>query len=532
MPLGYNHGVVDEDEARTHADEASRSDRRDDGVRLQPGTEIAGYLIDEEIGKGGMGHVYSATHRMIGKRAAIKVLRPEVSRSPIVIERFIQEARAVNQIQHPNIIDIFAFGALDDGRAYQIMDLLVGESLRRRLKRGPLIPSEAASVIEETALALIAAHDKGFIHRDLKPDNIFLQEREGRWPEVKLLDFGLAKMMPEAQMAPLIKTKTGVMLGTPEYMSPEQARGEGVDYRTDIYALGVMMFEILSGRRPFISMGDPISTLMLHAEEPPPSLKDYVSSELPVEMVQLVDSMLAKDPAARPSLAAVRTVIKRLRSTQLPRRTLALELSGQHVPPLAGIPDDELAVDPVGSPSGSVGSAVGSSIGSSIGITASRVGAEALLPSVPVDNADESPTGRHPSHPPVIASTLPRQAPPPANPTPNTLAKTQLSTPSIRLPSSSSMPPTSLSSLHSSSGVHSLPPQSLHPPSPSTHGPRRDRPSAPGLAVGPRTVPPTEVGVPPAPKPPAVRNSGRLWIIIGAAVAISVGIGIALILVG
>src|SRR5947207_2044470 len=141
-------------------------------------------------------------------------------------------------------------------------------------------------------------------------------------PDVKLLDFGLAKLMPEAGFAPF-KTKTGVMLGTPEYMSPEQARGTGVDYRTDIYALGVMMFEILAGRRPFISMGDAFATLMMHAEEPPPSLADSVP-DLPEEMVQLVATMLAKDPAGRPSLAAVRTVIKRLRSTALPGRTLAM----------------------------------------------------------------------------------------------------------------------------------------------------------------------------------------------------------------
>ena len=126
------------------------------------------------------------------------MLKPEVSKSPIVVERFIQEARAVNEIGHPNIIDIFAFGKLPDGRAYHIMDLLVGESLRKRLRRGALHPSEAASVLDEMASALTAAHEKGFVHRDLKPDNVFLVELAGRWPEVKLLDFGLAKLMPEA----------------------------------------------------------------------------------------------------------------------------------------------------------------------------------------------------------------------------------------------------------------------------------------------------------------------------------------------
>ena len=150
----------------------------DDGRSfLGPGTEVNGYVVDGEIGEGGMGVVYAATHPIIGKRAAIKVLKAEVSRSPIIVERFIQEARAVNQIQHPNIIDIFAFGALPDGRSYHVMDLLIGESLRKRLRRGALHPSEAASVIEQMASALTAAHDKGFVHRDLKPDNIFLVEQ-------------------------------------------------------------------------------------------------------------------------------------------------------------------------------------------------------------------------------------------------------------------------------------------------------------------------------------------------------------------
>jgi eukaryotic-like serine/threonine-protein kinase len=331
-------------------DVAVPADDDPEGMQVGPGTEVGGYVIDGELGHGGMGVVYSATHPVIGKRAAIKILRPEVSRSPVTIERFIQEARAVNQIGHPNIVDIFAYGALPDGRAYHVMDLLVGESLRRRLRRNVLHPSEAASVIDEIASALAAAHEHGFVHRDLKPDNVFLVQREGRWPEVKLLDFGLAKLMPEHGVA-AFTTKTGQMLGTPEYMSPEQARGIGVDYRTDIYALGIVMFEILAGSRPFPPLGDSLAVLMQHAEEPPLSLADTVSG-LPDEMVQLVDAMLAKTPGARPSLVAVRTVIKRLRTTQLPTRSLAgLAMSLARDAPLA--------------------------------ITPSRVGAEPVLPGDP-----------------------------------------------------------------------------------------------------------------------------------------------------
>ena len=301
------------------------------GMRIGPGTEVGGYVIDGELGHGGMGVVYSATHPVIGKRAAIKILRPEVSRSPIAVQRFIQEARAVNQIGHPNIVDIFAYGALPDGRAYHVMDLLVGEPLRRRLKRSVLHPSEAASVIDDIASALIAAHEHGFVHRDLKPDNVFLVSHQDRWPAVKLLDFGLAKLMPEYGVASFT-TKVGAMLGTPEYMSPEQARGVGVDHRTDIYALGVVMFESIAGKRPFPVLADSFATLLQHAEEPPLSLADSVA-DLPPEMVQLVDAMLAKTPQARPSLAAVRAVIKRLRATQqLPTHSLAGKPIGSLLP--------------------------------------------------------------------------------------------------------------------------------------------------------------------------------------------------------
>jgi len=307
------------------------------GMRIGPGTEVGGYVIDGELGHGGMGVVYSATHPVIGKRAAIKILRPEVSRSPIAVERFIQEARAVNQIGHPNIVDIFAYGALPDGRAYHVMDLLVGEPLRRRLKRSVLHPSEAAAVIDDIASALIAAHDHGFVHRDLKPDNVFLVSHDDRWPSVKLLDFGLAKLMPEYGV-PSFTTKVGAMLGTPEYMSPEQARGVGVDHRTDIYALGVVMFESIAGKRPFPVLADSFATLLQHAEEPPLSLTDAVA-DLPPEMVQLVDAMLAKTPQARPSLAAVRAVIKRLRATQqLPTHSLAGTSIGSLLPGFRELP--------------------------------------------------------------------------------------------------------------------------------------------------------------------------------------------------
>ncbi len=478
-------------------------------TRLDPGTEVGGYIIDDVIGRGGMGVVYSATHPVIGKRAAVKVLRPEVSRSRIVVERFIQEARAVNQIGHPNIIDIFAFGALSDGRAYHVMDLLIGHSLRQRLRRGALHPSEAASVIDEVASALMAAHDKDFVHRDLKPDNVYLVAREGRWPEVKLLDFGLAKLMPEGGIAPF-QTKAGVMLGTPEYMSPEQARGTGVDHRTDIYALGVVMFEILTGVRPFARMTDPFATLMQHAEEPPPALGS-IAPELPVEMCQLVDAMLAKTPEARPSLAAVRAVIKRLRSTQLPTHTAAgleVSLASVKLPPRAA------------------------SAGPSLGITASRVGASPLVAVDP------------PASP--RRSSQPALAPSPSAP-PVAFEADDLRAPTSLAPYPSRPSPYPVQASHGGSRAASSPGvqrQLSVPPGgvvlPSTHGGRTTGPSS---ALLPRESQPihahTTLGIAPGvgaepahALPSSPRRASRGWLVFGALVAIAVGIVLAVVLVG
>jgi serine/threonine-protein kinase len=285
------------------------------------GVDVGGYVIDGELGRGGMGVVFAATHPMIGKRAAIKVLKPSVSNNPATVARFIQEARAVNQIGHPNIVDIFAFGTLPDGRSYLVMDLLEGESLRRRVKRGPLTIAEATHVIDEIASALIAAHDKGFIHRDLKPDNVFLVQHPSR-SECKLLDFGLAKLLPHATTERAYRTATGAQIGTPDYMSPEQLQGVGVDWRTDIFALGVLAFEILVGERPrrfsdgtFELGGHTVAETIIAKAKPPK------------ELAQLVETMLSHDPKRRPSLNAVRAVLKRARNAVPATSVIGMEVS-------------------------------------------------------------------------------------------------------------------------------------------------------------------------------------------------------------
>jgi len=271
------------------------------------GVDAGGFVIDGEIGRGGMGVVYSATHPMIGKRAAIKVLKRSLSQNPATVERFLQEARSVNAIGHPNIVDIFAFGRLPDGRHYLVMDLLEGEPLRKRVKRGALPVSEAALVIDEIATALQAAHAKGFIHRDLKPDNVFLVANPNRF-ELKLLDFGLAKLSADALNARAYRTATGAQIGTPDYMSPEQLRSSKVDARTDIYALGVMAFELLVGGRPRRTIDGSIDLQGRRA-------RDVLAAVpgVPAELAELVETMMSMEPDKRASLAAVRAVIKRVR---------------------------------------------------------------------------------------------------------------------------------------------------------------------------------------------------------------------------
>lgn len=216
------------------------------GRQIDPllGTLIDGrYEVYAVLGEGGMGAVYGVRHRALDKPFALKVMRADLARDAQLAARFIQEAKATAAIGHPNIVQITDFGQLATGSPYFVMELLSGEPLAKLIRRdGPVAAARAVDILRQTASALGAAHAAGVIHRDLKPDNIQVTENDA----VKVLDFGVAKMAGAGRL-----TKTGTVYGTPHYMSPEQASGGTVDHRTDLYALGIIAYEMLTGRVPF-----------------------------------------------------------------------------------------------------------------------------------------------------------------------------------------------------------------------------------------------------------------------------------------
>jgi len=281
---------------------------------LAPGALVGEYRIERLLGAGGMGEVYGASQPVIGKRVAIKVMSPHCSANPASVTRFVDEAKAVNAIGHPNIVDIFSFGRTDDDRCYFVMEWLAGESLRARMDRGRLELPHVLDILEAVLRALEAAHAAGIVHRDLKPDNIFLVAARDPEPErVKLLDFGVAKLEEDASVGSASRshrTETGTVVGTPSYMSPEQAGGRAVTGPSDIYSLGVVAFELVTGRLPFESDSG-IRVMVKHMDEPPPRPSSI--TQLPAKVEQLVMDMLAKNAVDRPTATEACTRVRRLR---------------------------------------------------------------------------------------------------------------------------------------------------------------------------------------------------------------------------
>jgi serine/threonine-protein kinase len=260
------------------------------------------YRIIRKLGQGGMGAVYRGEHIGLGKPVAIKVLLERYTAQREALARFHKEARAASMIAHENVVDVVDVGE-DAGQAYIVMELLGGRDLAQVLREeGPLGAERATALLRPICRALAAAHQKGIIHRDMKPENVFVVQREGSGEVVKLMDFGISKVR-QAREQSLRLTETGAVLGTPMYMSPEQARGElSIDHRVDIYALGVMTYEMLAGAPPF-QHPTYLGLLSAHINQKPPSLAERRAGLLP-ELVRLVMQMLEKDPAARPASMA------------------------------------------------------------------------------------------------------------------------------------------------------------------------------------------------------------------------------------
>ncbi len=264
------------------------------------GMKLGEYNVIDRLGQGGMGIVYRGEQPLIGKQVAIKVLRPELASDPRQVQRLVDEARAVNAVNHPGLINIFSFGETPDGAKYFVMDLLEGQSLEELLhQRGRLKAWEAVPILEGACAALDAAHGAGVIHRDLKPSNIFIVDLPDHSHLVKLLDFGLAKMGAARGSTP---QTMNVVVGTPEYMAPEQARALDVSPRTDLYAMGVVAYELLTGDVPF-TCESAVETLMMQLDVVPKPAGELEPS-IPDALEKLVMRMLSKRPEDRPSSAA------------------------------------------------------------------------------------------------------------------------------------------------------------------------------------------------------------------------------------
>ncbi|MGF1468734.1 MAG: protein kinase [Sandaracinaceae bacterium] len=278
------------------------------------GEVVAGrYRLEKVLGKGGMGAVYEATQVDLGRPVAIKLLHPSVAMSVDSTRRFQREAKVTAALQHPNVVKIHDFG-LDGQRLYLVMERLYGQPLRALVDTGkpPLPHGRTASIGRQVADVLVAAHPMGLVHRDLKPENVFLETNPDGTDRVVVVDFGLA-FIEEREDATRM-TREGAISGTPLYMSPEQAHGRGVGPASDIYALGCMLYEMVTGNPPFD--GPTVLLLSKHCFEPPePPSRRRADVYVPRALEELVLSMLAKDPAHRPGAPAISQVLTQVEHT-------------------------------------------------------------------------------------------------------------------------------------------------------------------------------------------------------------------------
>jgi tRNA A-37 threonylcarbamoyl transferase component Bud32 len=312
------------------------------------GQSIGNYRVTQLLGEGGMGMVYLAEHPTLGRRAAVKVLHPDLVATHEMIQRLFNEARAANAVGHPGIVEVSDLGLLPSGTPYIVMEYLEGQSLGARIAAtGRLSLRAALDIADQAASALGAAHAKGIIHRDLKPDNLFLTPdplAPGR-ERLKVLDFGIAKLARRPSSAADVRTRTGAILGTPRYMSPEQCRdSREVDHRSDIYSLGVILYEMLSGAPPFVSASWGEMAHM-HLGVKPPDLGASVP-ELPPALERAVSRALEKEPDAR--FQSMEELRQALADSLAGQTTLAAPIFPAAVPAAASEVPSTLRLDAAG----------------------------------------------------------------------------------------------------------------------------------------------------------------------------------------
>jgi len=307
---------------RAPAIAAERSEEKPPPADPLAGRQMGPYRLIRRIGAGGMGEVYLARDSRLDRSVAVKLLPPEWSRDAAVEERFALEARTASSLDHPNICTVHDVGTSEEGRFFLVMAFYEGETLQRKLARGPLPVETAVDLAIQVARGLARAHEAGIVHRDVKPGNVMVTARG----EVKLLDFGIAKIAGAAGL-----TRTGTVVGTPAYLSPEQASGDAVDAGADVWALGVMLYEMLAGRRPFPGEHPQALVHAILTRDPPPLSR--LRAEVPAELERIVFRALAKSPAERYANAGemLRDLEAGLAGTPAPSRTgvVALASAGE-----------------------------------------------------------------------------------------------------------------------------------------------------------------------------------------------------------